>query len=55
MNRGWVPIEKKDPLTRLDSQITGEVEIVGLVRASEDKPKFISAEHDITNRIFKYR
>ncbi|XP_074598457.1 surfeit locus protein 1 isoform X2 [Brevipalpus obovatus] len=37
VNRGWVGCRKKDPNTRLDGQVEGEVEIVGVVRKSEPK------------------
>ncbi len=32
INRGWVPFEFKDPATRQDGQLSGEVEIEGLLR-----------------------
>lgn len=35
VNRGWVGCRKKDPNTRPEGQVEGEVELVGIVRKSE--------------------
>jgi surfeit locus 1 family protein len=32
VDRGWVPADRRDPATRLEGQIEGEVTIVGIVR-----------------------
>lgn len=36
VNRGFVDKDRKDPKTRLDGQIEGEIEISGLIRTSSD-------------------
>jgi surfeit locus 1 family protein len=41
VNRGFVPTELRDPLTRSDALPEGEVEIVGLVRASQERTAFV--------------
>lgn len=40
VNRGWVPRQKMDPKTRPEGQIEGIVEIQGIVRLSEPRPRF---------------
>ena len=40
INRGWVPVEKKNPKTRLDGQIDDTVQIAGLLRSNEKRPRF---------------
>ena len=40
VNRGFVPDERKDPATRREGQLTGEVEITGLVRVRQAKGAF---------------
>lgn len=37
INRGFVPLDKKAPSTRLDGQIKGTVTVTGLLRLSEPK------------------
>ena len=40
VNRGWVPKGKKDPATRVQGQVAGMQEVVGLVRKSEKSDAF---------------
>ncbi len=40
VNRGWIPTDQKDPETRLEGQIEGEVEIEGILRLKEKKPSY---------------
>jgi surfeit locus 1 family protein len=40
VNRGFVPEARKDPETRPEGQITGEVEIVGQIRTAEQRGTF---------------
>jgi surfeit locus 1 family protein len=50
INRGFVPDERKAPATRREGQLTGEVEITGLLRIVRDKGKFTPAndvEHNL--------
>lgn len=37
VNRGWIPRERKDPVTRTAARIEGVVEIVGFLRLSAEK------------------
>lgn len=37
VNRGWVPLDQKDPATRASGQVRGEVELTGLVRTLNQK------------------
>ena len=39
-DRGWVPSAKKEPAKRAESQPTGRVELVGIVRRSQVKRQF---------------
>lgn len=41
INRGFVPSNKRDPLTRSDGQIEGEVTVTGLLRLTEPKGFFL--------------
>lgn len=41
VNRGFVPTPYRDPQTRADALPQGEVEIVGLVRASQEQASFV--------------
>lgn len=48
VNRGYVPINKKDPATRLEGQITGEVEIIGLARtAPKQRPNSFVPDNNL--------
>lgn len=40
VNRGWVPVNHKNPNTRKAGQVEGEVEIIGVVRLSEKRAPF---------------
>jgi surfeit locus 1 family protein len=51
VNRGFVPEENKDPSTRSDSQIEGEVRIVGLLRQPQGGNAFTPAD-DIDGNIW---
>lgn len=46
-------MDKKDPSTRLEGQIEGEIEIEGIIRLKEDKPSFLHKGAD--PREFRYR
>ncbi len=41
INRGFVPPEKRDPVTRLDAQTKGSVRVTGLLRLSEPKGRIL--------------
>ncbi|XP_015592429.1 surfeit locus protein 1 isoform X2 [Cephus cinctus] len=54
VNRGWVSRKKKNPVTRPEGQISGPVEITGIVRLSETRPQFIP-ENKPNDGIWYYR
>ncbi|MGV7216162.1 SURF1 family protein [Bradyrhizobium sp. UFLA05-112] len=41
INRGFVPVEKRDPATRPDGNVSGTIELTGLLRMSEPKGGFL--------------
>src|SRR5690606_28548174 len=43
VNRGFVPLEKKEPKTRAEGQMEGEVRVTGLLRAPEQTNFFTPA------------
>ncbi|HEU6443282.1 MAG TPA: SURF1 family protein [Microvirga sp.] len=51
VNRGIVPIELKDPATRPEGQLDGEVTVTGLVRAPEARNAF-TPENDPAKNIW---
>lgn len=40
VNRGWVPMNYKSPVTRKSGQIEGEIELVGVLRLTENLSSF---------------
>lgn len=40
VNRGWVPRKNVDPKSRQAGQVSGTVELVGVVRRPEIRPQF---------------
>jgi surfeit locus 1 family protein len=54
VNRGFVPLERKDPATRPDGQVTGRVEIEGLMRPPE-KATWLSPEPDLGKNVWFVR
>ena len=51
INRGFVPDERKDRATRREGQLSGEVEITGLVRVRHDKGAFTPA-NDVAHNLW---
>lgn len=43
VNRGFVPADRRDPSTRAEGQVTGEVEVTGLLRLPEEASWFVPA------------
>lgn len=41
INRGWVPNDMKNPKNRSDGQVTHEMDLIGTVRFSENRPQFM--------------
>ena len=48
--RGWVPDKLKDPASRAEGQITGEVTVTGLARVAETAGSFTLPDDPKTNR-----
>ncbi|XP_065336115.1 surfeit locus protein 1 [Cloeon dipterum] len=41
VQRGWIPSNKKNPQTRMEGQVEGEIELTGVVRTNEQRTAFI--------------
>lgn len=54
MNRGWVSMKNKDPSSRISGQVTGEVELEGVVRLTEARPQFVT-KNVSDSRFWSYR
>ncbi|XP_050432178.1 surfeit locus protein 1 [Adelges cooleyi] len=54
VNRGWVSMQNKSPASRKSGQISGEVELEGVVRLNEPRPQFV-AKNISDSRFFSYR
>lgn len=52
INRGFVPMELKEPAKRPESQPAGEVTVTGLVRAPEERNAFTPADDPAKNAWF---
>lgn len=39
-DRGWIPSERKDPAKRAEGQVSGKLDLVGIVRRSQVKRQF---------------
>jgi surfeit locus 1 family protein len=52
VNRGFVPLEMRDPATRPQSRPEGEVIVTGLVRAPEERSWFTPHDDPAQNRWF---
>jgi surfeit locus 1 family protein len=50
VNRGFVPTDKRDPSTRLQGEVDGNVEIIGLMRATETGGLFLRTNDPQNNR-----
>lgn len=56
VNRGFVPYQRRDPATRPEGQIDGEVSIIGLARNGEsEKPTSMIPDNDLPARNFYWR
>lgn len=49
VNRGFVPLEKKNPASRPEGQVSGEVSVTGLLRAAEQTNFFTPANDPLRN------
>lgn len=54
VNRGFVPVDLKDPARRAAGQVTGDVEVTGLVRGSEH-PGLFTPKNDPKRDIWFWR
>ncbi|KAL5243180.1 hypothetical protein ACI65C_010590 [Semiaphis heraclei] len=54
VNRGWVPMKNKHPASRISGQVTGEIELEGVVRLTEPRPQFVS-KNVADSRFWAYR
>ncbi len=54
VNRGFVPMDRKDPATRPEGQVDGRVEIEGLMRPAEEA-SWISPEPDPAKNVWFVR
>lgn len=54
VNRGYVPDRLKAAETRAQAQIEGEVEVTGLLRASQVKPRF-APDNDVARNVWLWR
>ena len=54
VNRGYVPLTKKDPATRLEGQITGSVSVSGLVRLPQSATSFLPPNNPGANEWYFY-
>ena len=53
VNRGWVPSDNRDPSTRTEGQISGDVTITGLVRLPWYRTKVAGAiQNDVAQHIY---
>lgn len=56
VNRGFVPFDEKEPVTRQQGQVEGVVTITGLARNRlSGKPSFAVPENDIAKNIFYWK
>ena len=56
INRGFVPYDKRDPKTRLEGQIEGEITITGLARSAlSEKPSFVVPENDPAGQTYYWK
>ena len=53
INRGWVPREKKDPISRIESKYTGSVKLIGIVTPGFKKG-FFSPKNDLSKNVWLY-
>lgn len=53
INRGWIPRQFMKPESRVQGQVTGTVQLQGVVRSHENRPSF-TPEHKL-RQIFLYR
>ncbi|MDN5927569.1 MAG: SURF1 family protein [Hyphomicrobiales bacterium] len=56
VNRGFVPYARKDPATRPQGEVEGEVTVTGLARNPlAEKPSYIVPDNDIKKNVFYWK
>jgi surfeit locus 1 family protein len=56
VNRGFVPYDRKDPATRPEGQVAGQVTVTGLVRPGlVEKPSLLVPDNDTASNIFYWK
>ncbi|MEB3044102.1 SURF1 family protein [Rhizobium mulingense] len=50
VNRGFVPTDRRDPASRRDGQISGPIEIIGLLRMTEPKGSLLQSNDVAADR-----
>lgn len=56
VNRGFVPFDRKDPATRADGQVGGEVTVTGLARRGlAEKPSWVVPDNDSAKNVFYWK
>ena len=50
VNRGFVPLDHKDPATRKDGELSGEVKVTGLLRLNEPKGTLLRSNEPSQDR-----
>jgi surfeit locus 1 family protein len=50
VNRGFVPLERKDAKTRRDAEPQGDIEVIGLLRLTEPKGAFLRSNDPASDR-----
>ena len=56
VNRGFVPFDRKDPATRADGQVGGEVTVTGLARRGlAEKPSWVVPDNDPAKNVFYWK
>lgn len=53
IDRGWIPIERKDPATRAAGQVQGAVAVEGLLRGSQKK-NWLVPDNEPQNNVWFY-
>lgn len=53
VNRGFVPVDRRDPATRAEGQVAGEVEVTGLLRLPEEASWFVPANDPSRNAFYR--
>lgn len=54
VNRGWVSMKNKNPASRIPGQVSGEIELEGIVRLTEPRPQFVT-KNVSDSRFWAYR